>query len=53
MFDPSMDFDEFGLADLKGDAWKKMKRQLTPSFSTPRLKKNVATMNEVTNKVIK
>ena len=28
-----------------------MKRQLTPSFSIPRLKKNVSTMNDVAYKV--
>ena len=39
--------NQLGLADLKGEAWRKMKRQLTPSFSVPRLKKNVETMNEV------
>ena len=44
--------NQFGLADLKGDPWKKMKRQLTPSFSVPRLKKNVETMNEVANQLI-
>lgn len=43
--------NQFGLADVKGEPWKKMKRQLTPSFSVPRLKKNVETMNEVANQL--
>merc|ERR1712061_644109 len=38
--------NQFGLADLKGERWWKMKRSVTPSFSTPRLKKNVPAMNE-------
>ena len=50
-FAANIEFNEFGLADLKGEAWRKMKRQLTPSFSIPRLKKNVTTMNEIGNKV--
>ena len=43
--------NQFGLADLKGERWWKMKRSVTPSFSTPRLKKNVPTMNEAAHKV--
>ena len=43
--------NQFGLADVKGEPWRKMKRQLTPSFSVPRLKKNVETMNEVANQL--
>ena len=43
--------NQFGLADLKGERWWKMKRSVTPSFSTPRLKKNVPAMNEAAHKV--
>ena len=43
--------NQFGLADLRGDTWKKMKRQLTPTMSIPRLKKNVSEMNDVGRKV--
>ena len=35
----------FGLADLQGEEWRKMKRLVTPSFSVPRLKKTVASIN--------
>ena len=45
------DVNQFGMADMRGEPWKKMKRQLTPSFSTPRLKKNVDTINEQALKV--
>ena len=43
--------NQFGLVDLRGEAWRKLKRAMTPSFSTPRLKKNVSTMNECAEKV--
>ena len=43
--------NQFGLTDVKGEPWRKMKRQLTPSFSVPRLKKNVETMNEVASQL--
>ena len=43
--------NQCGLTDLKGERWWKMKRSVTPSFSTPRLKKNVPTMNEAALKV--
>merc|ERR1712227_188931 len=43
--------NQFGLSDVKGEPWRKMKRQLTPSFSVPRLKKNVETMNEVASQL--
>ena len=43
--------NQFGLADSKGETWKRMKKALTPSFSGPRLKKNVATMNDSAIKV--
>ena len=43
--------NQFGLADLRGDTWKKMKRQLTPTMSIPRLKKNVSEMNDIGRKV--
>jgi len=44
--------NQFGMADLRGEPWKKMKRQLTPSFSIPRLKKNVDTINEQAQKLV-
>jgi len=44
--------NQFGLADSKGETWKRMKKALTPSFSGPRLKKNVATMNDSAIKLI-
>jgi len=44
--------NQFGLADLKGERWWKMKRSVTPSFSTPRLKKNVPAMNEAAHKLV-
>ena len=43
--------NQFGLADLRGDTWKRMKRQLTPTMSIPRLKKNVSEMNDIGRKV--
>ena len=41
----------FGLADLRGESWWKLKRGLTASFSTPRIKKNIHHMNESALKV--
>ena len=29
----------FGIADMQGEQWRKMKRMVTPPFSVPRLKK--------------
>jgi len=46
------DVNQFGMADMRGEPWKKMKRQLTPSFSTPRLKKNVDTIHEQAHKLV-
>ena len=43
--------NSFGLADLRGETWWKLKRSLTASFSTPRLKKNIHHMNEAALKV--
>ena len=43
--------NSFGLADLRGESWRKLKRALTGSFSTPRLKKNIHHMNESALKV--
>ena len=45
--------NSFGLADLRGESWRKLKRGLTASFSTPRLKKNIHHMNESALKVNK
>jgi len=44
--------NQFGLADLRGDTWKRMKRQLTPTMSIPRLKKNVSEMNDIGRKLV-
>jgi len=46
------EYNQFGLADLKGEPWRKLKRAITPSFSTPRLKKNVSSMNECAKKLV-
>lgn len=44
--------NSFGLADLRGESWRKLKRALTGSFSTPRLKKNIHHMNESALKLV-
>jgi len=44
--------NQFGLADIKGEKWRKLKQSVTPSFSVPRLKKNVPAMNDAANKLI-
>ena len=36
---------------MRGEPWKKMKRQLSPSFGITRLKKYVEAINEQANKV--
>jgi cytochrome P450 len=41
----------FGIADMQGDQWKKMKRMLTPPFSVPRLNKTVPSMNIAAEKL--
>jgi len=53
-FSPIFDdqINQFGLADLRGETWKRMKRQLTPTMSIPRLKKNVSDMNDVGRKLV-
>ena len=43
--------NSFGLADMRGESWRKLKRGLTANFSTPRLKKNIHHMNESAHKV--
>ena len=43
--------NSFGLADMRGESWRKLKRGLTANFSTPRLKKNIHHMNEAALKV--
>jgi len=45
-------FNQFGLIDLRGESWKRMKRQLTQTMSIPRLKKNVPEMNVVAEKLV-
>ena len=42
----------FGIADMQGDQWKKLKRMVTPPFSVPRLKKSVPAMNVSAEKLI-
>jgi len=42
----------FGLADVRGESWWKLKRLLTANFSTPRLKKNIHHMNEAAQKLV-
>jgi len=42
----------FGIADMQGDHWKKMKKMVTPSFSVPRLKKTVPSMNIAAEKLV-
>ena len=44
--------NQFGLADIRGEKWRKLKQSVTPSFSVPRLKKNVPAMNEAAHKLI-
>ena len=45
--------NQFGLADLDDvEAWRKLKKAMTPSFSIVRLKKNISTMNDCANKVL-
>ena len=41
----------FGIADMAGEPWKKMKRMVTPPFSVPRLKKTVPAMNACAEKL--
>ena len=36
---------------MRGESWRKLKRALTGSFSTPKLKKNIHHMNESALKV--
>ena len=43
--------NSFGLADMRGESWRKLKRGLTANFSVPRLKKNIHHMNEAALKV--
>lgn len=42
----------FGIADMQGEHWKKMKKMVTPSFSVPRLKKTVPSMNIAAEKLV-
>merc|ERR1711936_1079923 len=35
----------FGIADMQGEHWRKMKKMVTPPFSVPRMKKMLPTMN--------
>ena len=44
--------NQFGLADTRGDKWRKLKQALTPSFSVPRMKKSVAAMNDAAHKLV-
>merc|ERR1712013_480004 len=42
----------FGIADMQGEHWKKMKKMVTPSFSVPRLKKTVPSMNIAAERLV-
>merc|ERR1712110_311313 len=42
----------YGLADLRGESWKKLKKGLSASFSAPKLKKNIHQMNEAALKLV-
>merc|ERR550519_2858191 len=42
----------FGIQDMQGEHWKKMKKMVTPSFSVPRLKKTVPSMNIAAEKLV-
>eukprot|EP00091_Calanus_sinicus_P016809 TRINITY_DN3638_c0_g2_i1.p1 TRINITY_DN3638_c0_g2~~TRINITY_DN3638_c0_g2_i1.p1 ORF type:complete len:355 (+),score=63.72 TRINITY_DN3638_c0_g2_i1:169-1233(+) len=41
----------FGLADMTGEPWKKVRRLVNPPFSVPRLKKTVPLMNAAAKKL--
>ena len=43
----------FGLADLHGEEWKRLKRQVAPAFSMPRVRKATTSVNEVCAKMNK
>ena len=44
--------NNFGLADMRGDEWRRTKRMVTPSFSAPRLKKTLPALNDCALKVM-
>ena len=37
----------FGLADLYGEKWKRLKGQVTPAFSMPRVRKATTSVNKL------
>ena len=41
----------FGIADMQGEQWRKMRRMVNPPFSVPRLKKTVPSMNVAAEKL--
>ena len=41
----------FGLADLYGNEWKRLKRQVAPAFSMPRVRKATGSVNKVADKM--
>lgn len=41
----------FGLADLCGEEWKRLKRLVNPAFSMPRVRKATRSVNEVAEKM--
>ena len=41
----------FGLADLCGEEWKRLKRLVNPAFSMPRVRKATGSVNEVAKKM--
>jgi len=43
----------FGLADLHGEEWKRLKKQVAPAFSMPRVRKATTSVNKVAEKMNK
>ena len=41
----------FVLADLYGNEWKRLKRQVAPAFSMPRVRKATGSVNKVADKM--
>jgi len=44
--------NNFGLADMRGEEWRRTKRMVTSSFSAPRLKKTLPAMNDCAIKLV-
>ena len=43
---------QFGLADLRGDKWKSLRRLLSPGFSAPRIKKTIQAQNRISRLMV-